>query len=71
MLRRRTAEKTSDFDGPVLQRFLKKFPFASARVMAAHFSVDWATMKIILDRELGLRKFTRGWLPDIRSPNRN
>jgi hypothetical protein len=37
---------------PALQRFPKKFPFASAQIMAGHFSVD---------RELGLRKFTRNW----------
>jgi hypothetical protein len=45
--------------GPALQRLLKKFPFASARVMAGHFSVDRSVIKSILDRELGLRKFTR------------
>jgi hypothetical protein len=44
---------------PALQRFLKKFPFASARVMEGHFSVDRAPIKSILDRELGLRKCTR------------
>jgi transposase len=44
---------------PVLQRFLKKFPFASARVTAGHFSVDRDTIKSILDRELSLRKFIR------------
>jgi hypothetical protein len=29
--------------------------------------VDRATIKIILDRELGLRKFTRRWVPNIPS----
>jgi hypothetical protein len=33
---------------PTFQRVLKKFPFASARVMAGHFSVDQATVKNIL-----------------------
>jgi hypothetical protein len=47
------------FMGPAFQHFLKKFPFASARIMAGHFSVDRATIKNILDQELGLRKFTR------------
>jgi hypothetical protein len=53
--------------GLALQCFLKKFPFASAPVMAGHFSVDRATLKSILDRELGLRKFTRIWMPYILS----
>jgi hypothetical protein len=65
--RRRTAWKTSDFFGPALQRFLKKFPMASARVMASHFSVDRATIKSILDQELGLRKVTPRWMPHILS----
>jgi hypothetical protein len=55
----------SDFYGPDLQRFLKKFPFASVRVIASHFSADRATIKSILDRELGLRKFTCRWVPHI------
>jgi hypothetical protein len=59
--------KISDFYGPALQRFLKKFPFASARVMAGHFLIDRATIKSILGRELGLRKFTPGSVPDILS----
>jgi hypothetical protein len=67
MRRRRTAWKTSDFYGPALQCFLKKFPFASARVMAGHFSVDRAIIKSILDWELGLRQFTHRWVPQILS----
>jgi hypothetical protein len=51
--------------GPALQRFLKKFPFASARPMARHFSVDRVTVKSILDRELGLRRFARRWMTHI------
>jgi hypothetical protein len=53
--------------GPALQRFLKKFAFASAQVLAGHFSVDRSTISSILDRELGLRKFTRIWVPHILS----
>jgi hypothetical protein len=52
---------------PALQRFLKKFSFASAQEMAGHFSADRATIKSILDRELGLRKFTGGRMPHILS----
>jgi transposase len=53
--------------GPALQRFLKKFPFASARIMAGHFSVDRVTIKSILDQEFGLTKFTRKWESHILS----
>jgi hypothetical protein len=35
--------------------------------MAGHFSVDRATVKNILDGELGLRKLTRRWVPHILS----
>jgi hypothetical protein len=35
--------------------------------MAGHFSVCQAAIKSILDRELGLRKYTRRWLPHILS----
>jgi hypothetical protein len=56
---------------PALQRFLKKFPFARAQVMAGNFSVDRSTIKSILDRELGLRKFTRRWVHISYQPNRN
>jgi hypothetical protein len=52
--------------GSALQRFLKKFPFASSRVIAAHFSLDRVTIKNILDREPGLRKFTCRCVPYIR-----
>jgi hypothetical protein len=53
--------------GPGLQRLPKTFPFASARVMAGHFSVDRATIMNIVNRELGLRKFTHRWMPHILS----
>jgi transposase len=57
--------------GPALQRFLKKFPFRNARVMAGNFSVGQAIIKSILDRELRFRKFTRRWVPRSYRPNRN
>jgi hypothetical protein len=53
--------------GPALQRFLNKFPFANTLVMSGHFSVDGATIKSILHRELGLSKFTRLWVPHLLS----
>jgi hypothetical protein len=57
--------------GSALRRFLKKFPFANARVMAGHFSVDRATIESILDRELGLGKFIRRWVPIFYRPDNN
>jgi hypothetical protein len=48
-----------------LQRFLKKFPLASARAMAGHFSVDQATIKSILDRQPTLRRFIPRWVSHI------
>jgi hypothetical protein len=33
--------------------------------MEGHFSVDRAAIKSILERELGLRKFTRRWISHI------
>jgi hypothetical protein len=53
--------------GPAHRSFLKNFPFASARVRAGDLSVDRATIKSILDRELGLRRSTRRWIPHILS----
>jgi hypothetical protein len=47
--------------GPALQRVLKKFPFANARAMTGHFSLDEAIIKSIFDRDLGLRQFTCRW----------
>jgi hypothetical protein len=56
--------------GPALQRFLKLFPFVSARAIAGHFSVDRASIKSILDRELCLKKRTRRSMPHILSAER-
>jgi hypothetical protein len=39
----------------------------NAQVMAGHFLVDRATIKSILNQELGLRKFIRWWVPHILS----
>jgi hypothetical protein len=57
--------------GLALQRFLKKFPFASSRVIAANFSVDRAPIKRVHDREPGLRIFTRRLVPISYGPKRN
>lgn len=46
---------------PQLQTFLRKFPFTSARVIANHFLMTVLTIQNILQRELGMEKFTRHW----------
>jgi transposase len=49
--------------GPVLKKFLQKHPFASAKVMSTHFDISPPTVKEILSRELGLRKYIPRWVP--------
>jgi len=55
--------------GTVLHKFLTKHPFASARIMAEHFNLSHPTVKEILQREMGLRKFTRRWVPHLLTPS--
>jgi hypothetical protein len=45
-----------------LSRFLSKYLFTSARIIAAHFWVARHSVKTILEREFGLQKFSRRWL---------
>jgi hypothetical protein len=40
---------------------MQKYPFASAKVIAQHFLTTVPTIKDILQRELGMRKFSRRW----------
>jgi hypothetical protein len=40
--------------GPPLEYFLRKFQFASARIIAMHFNASHSMAKDILSRELGL-----------------
>jgi hypothetical protein len=49
--------------GPPLEAFMQKYPFASARVIAQHFLTMVPTIKDILQRGFGMRKFSRCWLP--------
>jgi hypothetical protein len=49
--------------GKPLSDFLEQFPFASADVIARHFAISKPTIKDIIDGELGLRRFSRRWLP--------
>jgi hypothetical protein len=54
--------------GPQLEAFMQKYPFASARVIAQHFLTTIPTIKDIPQRELGMRKFSRRWVPHFLSP---
>jgi hypothetical protein len=45
--------------GPQLEAFMQKYPFASARVIAQPFLTTVPAIKDILQRELGMRKFSR------------
>jgi hypothetical protein len=47
---------------------MQKYPFASARVTAQHPLTAVPTIKDILQRELGMRKFSRRWVPHFPSP---
>jgi hypothetical protein len=47
---------------------MQKYPFASARVIAHHFLTTVPTIRDILERELGMRKFSRRWVPHFLSP---
>jgi hypothetical protein len=47
--------------------FLQDYPFASAGMLSYHFNVCATTVKEILDRDLGVKKFTRRWVPHTLS----
>jgi hypothetical protein len=53
--------------GSQFEAFLLKSPFTSARVIAKHFCTTAPTIKDILHRELGMRKFSRSWVPHFLS----
>jgi transposase len=48
--------------GKALSDFLEEFPFASASIIAQNFGQSKSTIKQILKRELGLRRFSREWV---------
>jgi hypothetical protein len=54
--------------GLQLEAFMQKYPFASARVIAQHFPTTVPRIKDILQRELGMRKFSRRWVSHFLSP---
>jgi hypothetical protein len=47
----------------ILSKFFAKYRFASAKIMLRHFGVRPATVKGILIRELGFKKYTRRSVP--------
>jgi hypothetical protein len=57
--------------GPQHEAFMQKYPFASARVIAQHFLTTVPTVKDIHQRNLGMRQFSRRWLPHFLNPAQN
>ena len=53
--------------GPVLQKFLDRYPFSSAKVISRHFRISPSTVKEILRRQLGLKTFSGRWVPHLLS----
>jgi hypothetical protein len=53
---------------PQPEAFMQKYPFANARVIAQYFLTTVPTIKDILQRELGMRKFSRHRVPHFLSP---
>jgi hypothetical protein len=53
--------------GPLLQKFLDRSPFSRARVISRHLDLSPSTVKEMLRRELGLKKFNRRWVPHLLS----
>jgi hypothetical protein len=49
--------------GTYLSQFLQEFSLAKARQLVEHFNESKHTIKTILEREHGLWKFSRRWLP--------
>jgi hypothetical protein len=47
---------------------MQKYPFASARIIAQHFLTTVLMIKNILQRKVGMRKFSRRWVPHFLSP---
>jgi hypothetical protein len=54
--------------GPQLEAFMHKYPFASPRVIAQHSLKTVPMINDIIQRELGMRKFSRRWVTHFLSP---
>jgi hypothetical protein len=65
--RRIEAWKTGTQFGAALSGFPSKYPFASARIIVAHFRVARDSGKMIPARNLSLHRFSRRWLPLLRN----
>jgi hypothetical protein len=57
----------SDLSEP-LRKLLNDFPFVTAKMMSRQFSVHQTTIKEILRRDLGLKKFARRCVPHQLNP---
>jgi hypothetical protein len=49
--------------GPQVEAFLQNYPFASAWIIAKRFLMAASPVKEILQKKLGMGKFSRGWIP--------
>jgi hypothetical protein len=47
-----------------LRALLDKFPFANANMTSKHFRIGRGTIMEILQRDLGVKNFSRRWVPD-------
>jgi hypothetical protein len=57
--------------GPQVEAFRQKYPFASTCIIANYFLTTSSTVKEILQRELGMRNFSRRWVPHSMSDAQN
>jgi hypothetical protein len=55
----RAPVKPLAISGPILQKFLDRYPFSNTKVISRYFRLSPPTVKEILIRELGLKKFSR------------
>jgi hypothetical protein len=53
--------------GSQFEAFLRQYTFASSRMITRHFLASVPTVKAILRRELGMRKFSRRSVPHLLS----
>jgi hypothetical protein len=49
----------------ILRKFPVRHPFTSAKVMRCHLIVNSSTVKEVLSRELGFRKYARRWVSHL------
>jgi hypothetical protein len=64
----RARRPPTDLSEP-LRQFFHDFPFATARMMSRQFSAHATTIKEILSRDLGLKKFARRRVPHQLNPS--